>query len=353
MSLQSTPPGERVATRRLETFVRIAGPEDAPPLVLLHGNVSSSIFWSETIAAMAADHRVIAPDLRGFGDTERAAVDATRGLRDFTDDLEALLATLGVDGKPVHMVGWSLGGSAAMRYAIDHPQAIASLTLIAPGSPYGFGGTKGSDGAPCYPDYAGSGAGLSNPQLCLALAAGDRGEGSQTSPRNVMRTLYFDPSFTLPPALEDAFVEGMLATVISDDNYPGTRRASVHWPYFAPGDRGVSNAVSPKYCDLTALADLDPRPPIVWLRGSNDRLVADRALSDLGVLGEMGMIPGWPGPAVFPAQPMLAQTRAVLESYRANGGSFREEVFDGCGHGPHIERPGRWIELLRETVGSA
>ena len=159
MSLQSTPPGERVATRRLETFVRIAGPEDAPPLVLLHGNVSSSIFWSETIAAMAADHRVIAPDLRGFGDTERAAVDATRGLRDFTDDLEALLATLGVDGKPVHMVGWSLGGSAAMRYAIDHPQAIASLTLIAPARPTASAGPRAATAPPATPTTPAPGRG--------------------------------------------------------------------------------------------------------------------------------------------------------------------------------------------------
>ncbi|MEZ4382758.1 MAG: alpha/beta fold hydrolase [Nannocystaceae bacterium] len=342
-----------MTTRRQRAFVRLAGPDDAPPLVLIHGNVSSSVFWSDTIAAMAADMRVIAPDLRGYGRSEPAPIDATRGLRDFSDDLEALLEVLGVAGRPVHMVGWSLGGSVAMRYAIDHPGAVASLTLIAPGSPYGFGGTRGLDGAPCYPDFAGSGAGLTNPELCLALAAGDRGEGSLTSPRNVLRTLYFAPSFSLPQAIEDAFVDGMLRTRIGDGNYPGTRQDSIHWPYFAPGERGVSNAVSPKYCDLTALADLDPRPPILWLRGADDRLVGDQALSDLGVLGAMGIIPGWPGPEVYPPQPMLGQTRALLERYADRGGTYREEVFDGCGHGPHIERHDRWIELLRATIRAA
>jgi pimeloyl-ACP methyl ester carboxylesterase len=339
---------ELVSTGRLRTFVRSAG-RGGPPLLLLHGNVSSSIFWSETIAAMAGEAWVIAPDLRGFGQTEPAPVDATRGLRDFSDDLRALLQALEIEG-PVHLVGWSLGGSIAMRYAIDRPRSVASLTLIAPGSPYGFGGTRGLDGTPVHPDYAGSGAGLTNPELCRAIASGDRGEGSPTSPRNVLRTLYFDPSFSLPPALEDALVEAMLATVIGEGNYPGDRRSSPHWPYFAPGDRGVSNAVSPKYCDLTALAAIDPQPPILWLRGGDDRLVGDRALSDCGVLGELGLIPGWPGVQVFPAQPMVSQTRAVLERYRERGGAVREVVFEGCGHGPHIERPQRWIELLRGVL---
>jgi len=353
--------GEMVMTPRLRTFVRGAGRgvdhdprDDGSPLVLLHGNVSSSIFWSETIAAMAEHTRVIAPDLRGFGQSEPAPVDATRGLRDFADDLKALVDALELDGQRLHLVGWSLGGSIAMRYAIEHPRSIASLTLIAPGSPYGFGGTQGIRGTPSHPDFAGSGAGLTNPALCRAITAGDRGEASPTSPRNVLRTLYFDPSFSLPPALEDAFVEGMLETAIGEDNYPGDRRTSVHWPYFAPGERGVSNAVSPKYCDLTALADIDvdAKPPILWLRGGDDRLVGDRALSDCGTLGELGMIPGWPGAAVYPAQPMLGQTRALLERYRERGGSFREEVFEGCGHGPQIERPQRWIELLREFIGA-
>ena len=56
-------------------------------VVLVHGNVSSSLFWQELMQDLPSDLRVIAIDLRGYGDTENAPIDATRGVRDFSDDL--------------------------------------------------------------------------------------------------------------------------------------------------------------------------------------------------------------------------------------------------------------------------
>ena len=58
------------------------------------------------------------------------------------------------------------------------------------------------------------------------------------------------------------------------------------------------------------------------------------------------MVPGWPGPEVHPPQPMLAQTRTVLEAYAAIGGSFREEVLPGVGHFPYSQEPRRFAALL-------
>jgi pimeloyl-ACP methyl ester carboxylesterase len=49
-------------------------------------------------------------------------------------------------------------------------------------------------------------------------------------------------------------------------------------------------------------------------------------------------VPGWPGEAIFPPQPQIAQTRAVFEHRQAHGGSVREVVLPGVGHGPLIER---------------
>jgi pimeloyl-ACP methyl ester carboxylesterase len=63
------------------------------------------------------------------------------------------------------------------------------------------------------------------------------------------------------------------------------------------------------------------------------------SLFNMGTLGKLGVVPGWPGDEVHPPQPMVGQTRYVLERYRANGGSFREEVIPDTGHSPHMEKP--------------
>lgn len=86
----------QVATSRLRTNVLRAGPADAPVLVLVHGNVSSARFFAETMAAVGQRYHCVAPDLRGFGGSEAAPVDARRGVRDFADDLHALLTETGL-----------------------------------------------------------------------------------------------------------------------------------------------------------------------------------------------------------------------------------------------------------------
>ena len=60
-----------VRTERLSTFVREAGDPSGPTLLLVHGNVSSSVFFDELIADLSADAHVLAPDFRGYGDSER------------------------------------------------------------------------------------------------------------------------------------------------------------------------------------------------------------------------------------------------------------------------------------------
>ena len=75
-------------------------------------------------------------------------------MRDFADDLHALLEETGLSGARPHLVGWSVGGAEAMQYAIDHPARVASLILLAPMSPFGFGGTRDQSGTPCAPSCA-------------------------------------------------------------------------------------------------------------------------------------------------------------------------------------------------------
>jgi pimeloyl-ACP methyl ester carboxylesterase len=337
-----------VPTSRLRTHVLTAGPSEAPALVLVHGNVSSGRFFAPVMSALAAGLRCLAPDLRGFGLSQRVPADARRGVRDFADDLHALLTESGLvpDGHPVHLLGWSLGGAVVLQYAIDHPGAVASIVLESPMSPYGYGGTRDLAGTPCWPDFAGSGGGTAHPDLVRRIAEGDRGQDAPTSPREVLTTLYGKPPFELPAGLEDELVDGMLQTATGDDFYPGDATASPNWPGTAPGTRGVNNAISPKYCDLSGFAEIAGRPDVLWIRGDSDQIVSDASAVDLGYLGQIGAVPGWPGPDAYPPQPMVGQMRRVLDRYRAAGGRYREHVLADCGHSPHLERPREFQALV-------
>jgi pimeloyl-ACP methyl ester carboxylesterase len=333
---------EVVATPRLETHILTGGPEDGVPVFFIHGNASSSRFFEETLAALPPRYRGLAQDLRGYGDSETKPLDATRGLGDFSDDLHALVEALGLE--EFHLVGWSAGGSVAMRYAMDRPSGVASLVLVDPMSPYGFGGTKDSGGTPCWPDYAGSGGGTANPEFVGRLEAKDRTEGDPNSPRNVMNNFYFKPPFRA--AREEVLLSSILSTKTGDDNYPGDMTLSDNWPGVAPGEKGMNNAISPKYCNLEDFALVQPGPPVLWIRGDDDAIVSDTSLLDFGYLGQLDAVPGWPGEEVFPPQPMVSQTRAVLDAYEARGGRYREEVIADCGHTPHVEKPEEFRRLL-------
>jgi len=274
--------------------------------------------------------RALAIDLRGFGDSQTLPVDATRGVRDFSDDVASVLAELGLGA--VNLVGWSMGGGVVLQYLLDHPDRVLSLTLVSPVSPYGFGATDGPDGHRLSDEDAGSGGGGGNADFVDRIARGDTGD-DPTSPRTIYRTTYVkDPSDT---TYEDLWVESMLSTKTGVDNYPGDGSATTAWPGFGPGTRGVLNTMVPRYFDVSSIVELADRPPILWVHGADDVIVSDTSLFDLNFLGQLGAVPGWPGADVAPPQPMVTQTRAVLERY----GNYREIIYDNCGHSAHLEHP--------------
>jgi pimeloyl-ACP methyl ester carboxylesterase len=345
-----------VVARGISHNILVAGPADGIPVLLIHGNCSSAAFWEPLIRQLPPTLRVAAPDLRGYGRTGPAPVDARRGLRDFSDDVAALLddPALFADprARPV-VVGHSLGGGVAMSLLVDQPARIAGLLLESPVSPYGYGGTRDVDGTPTTEDFAGSGAGTANADFVKRLAAGDRSEDAPTSPRSVLRTGYVADPASLG-ADEDLLLDTVLSTVVGEDNYPGDHVASGSWPGVAAGDRGVLNALAPRHFRIAEeLLAVPAKPPITWVRGDADIIVSDTALMDLAYLGSLGMVPGWPGAVACPPQPMVGQTRAVLERYAAAGGGYREVVYPGCGHSPHIERTARFAADLLELTSRA
>lgn len=337
----------RVATERLEINVIESGPEDGIPVVLLHGNLSTGRFYEHLFGEAPGAYRLIAPDMRGFGDTERKPIDATRGLRDWADDTAALLAALGIE-RPPHLVGWSTGGAAIAHFAMDRP--VASLTFVDPVSPYGYGGTK-PDGTPHFDDFAGSGGGTGNPEFAARIAAGDTSADGDLAPRNVLNSSYWRPGHREPPEREDMLVAEILKSLTGDDGYPGDSSASEHWPGVAPGTRGILNALSPKYCNWADIVELEPKPPILWTHGAQDIVVADGSPWEMGTLGSLGVVPGWP--EAFTPQPMVAQIRSVLGEYEARGGRVRMEWFEESGHFPPLDARERWNAVFFDFLESA
>jgi pimeloyl-ACP methyl ester carboxylesterase len=316
-------------------FIRETG--EGVPVLFVHGNLSDGSAWREQLGLLPSGFRGIAPDLRGFGRSEPAPIDATRGVGDFRDDLVVLLDELGLDA--VHLVGHSMGGGVVMDLATHHPERALTITLVAPVSPYGFGGTR-LDGTPCTPDFAGTGGGTANPDLVKLIRDGDTSDADPLSPRNVVRTLYFPGADAVRN--EEELLAGVLATRIGADHYPGDATPSPHWPGTAPGTRGVLNTISPKYFDWSGFATSGCRAPVLWVHGDQDAIVSDTSMTDLAHLGALGYVPGWPGADAFPAQPMVHQTRQVLARY----GAYEERVMEGTGHFPYAQRPEEFARLL-------
>lgn len=335
-----------VVTSRLTMNVWTSGPQDGRPVLLVHGNLTTGGFWRYVAEQLPEDVRVIAPDMRGFGRTDPEPVTATHGLADMVEDVRSLLEALDLTGSRLVAAGWSMGGGILQQYLLAHPDDLGGLVLVAPLSPYGFGGTRGDDGTLCFPDAAASGAGGANPQFVVRLAAGDRSEDDpQTSPRVVMRT-FFGAGANAANVDEEFLVGELLTTRTGEDFYPGSTTPSENWPGAAPGAFGILNTMTPDHFNASGIVDLEVKPPITWVHGTEDQVVSNRSLFDLATLGELGAIPGWPGADVLPPQPMVRQMRAVLADYQASGGTVREVGLEGVGHGIPLEAPDRVAEEL-------
>ena len=333
--------------RRKTAYYRL-GEGNRKALVLVHGNASSSAFFFPTMYALAERYDVIAPDLNGFGDTEKSPIHSPTALTDWAEDLHAFTQALGLT--QFALLGWSLGGGVVMRYAILHPQSLTHLLLMAPMSPYGFGGTRGADGQMYDERGWGSPGGFANPQFLQKLAEKDD-SGDPMAARSVLEKSLFANGYTVSGQWQDLYVQEVFKMPIGPDYYAGDYEALPAFPYVLPGQRGISNALAPQWANVTAIQDIAPKPPILWIRGDADRLVSDQSGSDLAVLGMAGYIPGYPGADTFPPQPMIAQTRAVLDQYAHKGGRYEEVVMEGVAHAPHLEQPDAFVAAVAKFLG--
>jgi len=117
-----------IEARGLRQHVRCWGDPDSPVLVMLHGWMDVSASFQFVVDRLARDRRVLAPDWRGFGLTDRPAADSY-WFPDYLADLDALLEAL-VPAHPVDLVAHSMGGNVAMLYAGVRPARVRRLVNL-------------------------------------------------------------------------------------------------------------------------------------------------------------------------------------------------------------------------------
>ena len=118
---------EFLTIRGLKSHVRLWGPADAPKLFLLHGWMDCSASFQFLVDALKRDWRVIAPDWRGFGQSEW--INKPYWFPDYLADLERLLDHYS-PGEAVRLVGHSMGGNVVGLYAGVRPARVAKLAIL-------------------------------------------------------------------------------------------------------------------------------------------------------------------------------------------------------------------------------
>jgi len=103
------------------------GSSDGLPVVFIHSFAGSSEHWSNQLDHLRARRRAIALDLRGHGQSE-AKSDDDLTIDDLADDIGTVVDELGLER--MALVGHSIGGSAAIAYAGEHPDKVAGLLLV-------------------------------------------------------------------------------------------------------------------------------------------------------------------------------------------------------------------------------
>ncbi|MGI6787742.1 MAG: alpha/beta fold hydrolase [Acholeplasmataceae bacterium] len=119
---------QKIALPNGETLAYLEeNPKGKETVLLVHGNFSSSAHWLRMIENLKGKYHVLAPDLRGFGDSTYHQ--RIKSFKELADDLALFLKEKKVD--QAHVFGWSLGGGVAMELAANHPAVVKKVVLIA------------------------------------------------------------------------------------------------------------------------------------------------------------------------------------------------------------------------------
>jgi pimeloyl-ACP methyl ester carboxylesterase len=121
-------PNMKITNGSVELNVEVAGDEQAPPVLFLHGIINASVTWDWLVDTVAATHRVVRLDFRGHGASARA--EGSYRFAGYVSDAVAVCEQ--VIGRPTVVVGHSLGGGTAAALAQTRPDLVSALCLEDP-----------------------------------------------------------------------------------------------------------------------------------------------------------------------------------------------------------------------------
>ena len=262
---------------------RLAGDPADPPVVLLHGGGldAATLSWRETIPALADDFAVYALDWPGYGGSDPP--EETPTIRYYVSVLRRFLDALELDS--VRLVGISMGGGAALGFALDFPERVERLVLV---DSYGLGGSS-------------PGGSLGAMFVRLPVFAGGIWD-SMAHSRDLTEL-----------ALRNLVANGNLTDELVDDAWTEVRRpnAGSAWTAFQRAEVGF-DGLKTNYADR--LAEL--AVPTLFVHGEADRLVpvswavsagAEAPDAEVEVLENCGHLPPRERPEAF-----LASVEAFL-----------------------------------------
>jgi len=255
-----------VEAEGLNLRVHVDGPENAPPVVLIHGAGSDAagVSWKKAFPALAESYRVYAPDMPGYGDSDRVPEYVTPNVDFYVDALDALLATLGV--VDATLVGISKGGGITLGHTLEQPERVSKLVLV---DSYGLG-NRNPGGRPTVPL-------VKTPKLMEGLwwASKKSRKMTKASLANVVHESNLTEEF-----VDDAYRQ--VCRPRSGDAYIRFNRAEVGW-------------TGPRTNYMDRMSDL--RVPTLFVHGEDDTVIlpeqskraADAApVADLFTLAECG-----------------------------------------------------------------
>ena len=263
------------------------------PVLFIHGLGSSGYMeWRFNLASTAARHRVFAPDLPGFGRTEKPRVSYTIGY--FARFIEGYMADRGLQNATI--VGTSLGGRIALEIALEHPQLARRLVLV---NALGLGRPR--------PKMAQMAYGLVTvPAVGEAVMRFTRDALRWASPRTIRKVAgrFAGASSDLEKVLDDAYLDDLRELYATDEfhnAYLSTVRSLIHPRALLGGEHDVS----------ARLGELKMPVQLIW--GSAD-----------------------------PLFPLEHATRA-----HAAIPNCKLVVIEGAGHTPQAERPEEFNRVLQ------
>jgi pimeloyl-ACP methyl ester carboxylesterase len=269
---------------------------DGPPMVMVHGLGGSLVDWRDVAPALSSTHHVWALDLLGFGRTPLGGRQATIG--DNVRLVDAFIDEVS-GGQPVVLVGNSMGALISLVEAVQRRSKIAGLVLVDPALPHSRGGRLTNMIALSFLMISTPGLGHLVVDRRAALV------GAERLVDEALRLCAVDPG-RIDPATRQAHIELTRWRADQDKPYRAFIEASrslVRWLWTADAADHFIRRVS---------------APTLLIHGDRDRVVEVEAARAAAAIR-----PDW---------------------------TFR--VFQDTGHIPQMERPGQFLDVVREWLDS-